>query len=62
MSEWREYKLGNIATYINRGVSPKYVENDGNPILNQKCIRNGRLDVSFSKMTSNIKKYSQEKK
>jgi type I restriction enzyme S subunit len=61
MGEWKEYKLGEISNYLNRGVSPSYVESDGYTILNQKCIRNGKIDFLLSKRTSAQKKYSKEK-
>ena len=62
MSEWKEYKLGDIATYVNRGVSPTYVEDNGLPIINQKCIRNGIIDLNNIKYTSKSKSYTIEKK
>ena len=53
-------KLSEIATYIKRGITPKYTES-GICVLNQKCIRNNQIDYSFSRLTSSEKKYDNEK-
>lgn len=59
--EWKKCRLGDITDYVNRGFSPKYVENDGNVIINQKCIRNGRIDLSLSRRTDPLKPITLEK-
>lgn len=46
-----KYKLSNITTFISRGVTPKYVENDGYDIINQKCIRNNNLSFEDARLT-----------
>lgn len=61
MNDWKEYKLGQIIDYVNRGVSPLYVEHEGIIILNQKCIRNGKIDLRFARKTSKEKRYTEEK-
>jgi len=43
--------LKDVAAYIKRGVSPKYVDHDGMIVINQRCIRDGRVDLSFARMT-----------
>jgi len=42
---WQTKKLGEVCSFLNRGVSPKYVEKGGIVVLNQRCIRDHR--VSF---------------
>lgn len=61
MSKWRECKLGEISVYINRGISPSYVEDCGIPIINQKCIRKGAISNDFLKYHSKDKKHTKEK-
>lgn len=61
MSGWRETTLDEICHYVNRGFSPKYVVNDGHIIINQRCIRNGVIDFSLSKLTSKEKKITSDK-
>lgn len=61
MSEWQECKLGEIYLYVNRGISPKYVENNGISVINQKCIRNGVISNEFLKYHSKDKKHTEEK-
>ncbi len=62
MTVWKDSKLGDISKYINRGVSPTYVVNEGITILNQKCIRNGRIDYNLGRLTAKDKNYTKEKR
>ena len=43
---WRATKLGDVCTYLNRGISPKYCETGGVLVINQKCIRDFSVDVT----------------
>jgi type I restriction enzyme S subunit len=36
---WQTKKLGEVCSFLNRGVSPKYVEKGGIAVLNQRCVR-----------------------
>ena len=36
---WQTKKLGEVCSFLNRGVSPIYVENGGIAVLNQRCVR-----------------------
>lgn len=42
---WETVSLSEITTELRRGISPKYVEEGGVQVINQKCIRNH--DVNF---------------
>jgi type I restriction enzyme S subunit len=42
---WQAKNLGDVCSFLNRGVSPKYVEKGGIAVLNQRCVRDHR--VSF---------------
>ena len=44
--EWRVGTLGEHTSYLNRGISPKYIEDGGIIVINQKCIRDFSLDLS----------------
>lgn len=56
---WREEPLGAVCQFINRGISPKYLESGGIAVLNQKCVRDHevnfdlrrRHDVAVKKVT-----------
>ena len=63
MSEWKDTKIGLEATYVNRGVSPKYTENTelGISVINQKCIRNGRINLSLARLHDKSKSANSEK-
>ena len=50
----KNYKVGKLeelAKYLNRGVSPSYVESNGVYLVNQKCIRNGIIDFNLCKQS-----------
>ncbi|HYX05626.1 MAG TPA: restriction endonuclease subunit S [Bacteroidales bacterium] len=61
MNNWEDAILNEIATYINRGYSPKYVKQNGHVIINQKCIRDGKIDFSLTKETNKENKITPEK-
>jgi type I restriction enzyme, S subunit len=44
---WVEKKLGEVCSLIKRGIAPKYVEMGGIQVINQKCIRNHKIDLSL---------------
>lgn len=48
MVEFKKEKLGCITTSISRGITPSYTNSEGICIINQKCIRNGK--VSFDEV------------
>lgn len=48
---WTETTLGEICELITRGKAPSYCESDGVVVLNQKCVRNGRINFEFSRLT-----------
>ncbi|HEY0342410.1 MAG TPA: restriction endonuclease subunit S, partial [Steroidobacteraceae bacterium] len=43
---WDVVPLEELVTYLNRGLSPRYLAKGGVLVLNQKCVRDGRVDVS----------------
>jgi type I restriction enzyme S subunit len=61
MSNWEEVRLSEISIMIKRGISPKYIEDGGLPIINQKCIRNNVVSLEFSRRCSNEKIIAEEK-
>jgi type I restriction-modification system specificity determinant len=42
---WKLTTLSNIAEVIGRGITPKYSEDGDYVIINQRCIRNGRVNL-----------------
>ncbi|MDV6340704.1 restriction endonuclease subunit S [Nitrosomonas sp. Is24] len=61
MSKWEECSIGEIAEYVNRGISPKYVEGEGIPVINQKCIRHGVISIDHIKYHNVEKSYLNDK-
>ena len=47
---WRWVRLGAIASYIQRGKSPKYAASEGVPVISQKCVQWAGLDLSVAKL------------
>ena len=43
---WADLSLADCCSYLTRGVSPKYVEEGGLLVLNQKCIRDFSVDYA----------------
>ena len=43
---WEISALGEVCSYLNRGISPKYIDLGGVSVLNQKCIRDFSIDSS----------------
>ena len=60
MSEWNEIRLGDLCTFMSRGITPQYVD-VGTPVINQKCIRNNEVDLSLCKFTDTTQKIKNEK-
>ena len=59
---WQTRKLGEVCDFLNRGVSPKYLEQGGICVLNQKCIRNHKIYYEFSRSHDlSEKKVAQER-
>ena len=40
---WKTSKLGEVSSFLNRGISPKYLDAGGICVLNQKCVRDHRI-------------------
>ncbi len=49
-NNWEEETLGNVSELVSRGVSPKYIELNGLCVLNQKCIRDHKINFAFSRL------------
>ena len=53
---WTKKTIGEIAELISRGRAPAYCENDGLLVVNQKCIRDGRINFELARRTDSKKK------
>ncbi|MBT1699629.1 restriction endonuclease subunit S [Fulvivirgaceae bacterium PWU4] len=58
---WSKISLGEAAEFVSRGISPKYVDEAGITVINQKCIRDGAISLSQSRFTSIHTKFAKEK-
>jgi type I restriction enzyme S subunit len=59
MNNWR--KVDEIIEYFGKGVTPKYVDESSIIVLNQKCIRNNRVDFSLAQYIDESKEYNENK-
>lgn len=65
MGEWLEKTLGELTSFMTKGIPPKYVEEAGEDtikVLNQKCNRNYRISYSESRLHDNGAKKAPEDK
>jgi type I restriction enzyme S subunit len=46
---WQTKTLGEICSFLNRGISPRYLDRGGICVLNQKCIRDHRVSYEPSR-------------
>ncbi|MBX9716657.1 MAG: restriction endonuclease subunit S [Burkholderiaceae bacterium] len=46
---WREEPLGAVCQFINRGISPAYLERGGLAVLNQKCVRDHAVNLDLGR-------------
>ena len=49
---WEKTTVGSISSFISRGITPKYDDEAPGIVLNQKCIRNQRLDIELARRQS----------
>jgi len=49
---WEKTTIGSVSSFISRGITPKYDEEAPGIVLNQKCIRNQRVDMGLSRRQS----------
>lgn len=46
---WHTERLGEVCSFLNRGISPCYLEGEGICVLNQRCIRDHRISYEPSR-------------
>lgn len=59
--EWRKVKCDEITSFLSRGKAPKYSDkNSGVLVINQKCVRNGRVEGLHARLHDSSKKQINE--
>ncbi|MBX9764399.1 MAG: restriction endonuclease subunit S [Pseudomonadaceae bacterium] len=59
---WQTNKLGEVCSFLNRGISPKYLEEGGICVLNQKCVRDHEVNFSLARRhDTSVKSVSSER-
>ncbi|HHY0333827.1 TPA: restriction endonuclease subunit S [Vibrio cholerae] len=53
---WEVSDLASCTTELRRGISPKYIEEGGVLVINQKCIRNHTIDFSLARRNDSSKR------
>lgn len=56
---WMLDTIGNCSSFLSRGIAPKYAEVSDKYVINQKCIRNGELNLALSR--PHVSNVSEEK-
>lgn len=59
MGNWQP--VSDFVKFTTKGVTPTYVDNSSIIVLNQKCIRNHKIDYSLAQYTDDAKKISEVK-
>ena len=54
--DWDEHPLAELCVYLNRGAAPSYVDQKGIIVLNQKCVREGRVLFTEARRTDPVVK------
>ncbi len=49
---WERSAVEQMTTFLSRGITPQYDEDAEGLVINQKCIRGGRLDLSLARHQS----------
>lgn len=49
---WRRVPLRELTSFLKRGIAPHYDDAAEGRVINQKCIRDGRLDMSLARKQS----------
>ena len=49
---WERLKVVMLTSYLKRGVAPKYDDSAAGVAINQKCIRDSRIDLKFARHQS----------
>ena len=62
MSDYTIYKISELCTLLKRGVTPSYTEKKEVLVVNQKCVRNFKLDLSLARYTDTKKKKIDQEK
>lgn len=50
---WKNQLLGEVCELITRGIAPKYIEDGGVRVINQKCIRDHTINYSLARRNDN---------
>jgi type I restriction enzyme, S subunit len=49
---WEKKLISDLTVYLKRGIAPNYDEDAEGLVINQKCVRNGRLDLTLARHQS----------
>lgn len=60
--EWNTAKLGEVCEIIKRGIAPKYLEEGGICVINQKCVRDHTINYTLARRHNlEVKKVHEER-
>ena len=53
---WEVKNLGGLTNYLQRGIQPKYLDEGGVLVINQKCIRDRQINIEKARRHDQLKK------
>ncbi|MBU2915962.1 restriction endonuclease subunit S [Reichenbachiella agariperforans] len=59
---WEVKSLSEVTSFLSRGISPKYLDEQGSCVINQKCIRQGTVLFDQSRRNDESKRDSSKKR
>ena len=51
---WEKTTVGNVSSFLSRGITPKYDERSLGIVINQKCIRDQRVEMKLARRQSKV--------
>lgn len=62
MSKWITATLGEVCALIKRGIAPKYIDEGGICVVNQKCVRDHSINFDMTRRHDNgVKQVNEER-
>ncbi|MCC6207507.1 MAG: restriction endonuclease subunit S [Gammaproteobacteria bacterium] len=49
---WEKTTVGHVSSFVSRGITPKYDDEANGTVINQKCIRDGRVTMDLARRQS----------
>ena len=61
-TDWMAKRLDEVAVIVGRGIAPKYADDGNFVVLNQRCVRDGRIDFALARRHDSKQRKVKEEK